>query len=533
MSKYYLTTAIDYANGAPHIGHTFEKVLADAMARFQRLRGVDTWFQMGMDEHGLKVEQTAEAQGVDPQTFCDAMAETYLRAWRALDLSFDAFVRTSDPLHMKGVQALFTRFHDNGDIFKGNYEGLYCVGCEAYYQEKDLLDGKCPVHHTEPKKVKEENYFFALSKYGERLLRHIEAHPEFIEPEMRRNEVTNVIRSGLDDISVSRASVKWGVPLPMDPSQTIYVWIDALLNYATFVGLSQHDDATRAMWARWWPADCHVVGKDITRFHCIIWPAMLMSAGVELPRSIYAHGWIMSSDGGKLSKTAGNVVDPVVVGEELRKAAGEGLAEALMHEPLRYFLLREVPAGRDGEFSWDLLVERYNADLANELGNLLNRALSMTHRYFGGTLDGESGPAEPLDLELQAVASDVIPKYTRAMSTWQFSAAMQETWRLIKRANQYVQETEPWTLARDPANRARLVRVLATLLESIRIAAALVAPAMPRSAARIGSDLGLSWPSPHALKDLEWSPRLFALGHTVGAAVVLFPRVQAPKPAQA
>jgi methionyl-tRNA synthetase len=533
MVKYYITTAIDYANGAPHIGHTFEKVLADGMARYQRLMGVDTFFQIGMDEHGQKVAQTAEAEGVDPQDFCDRMARTYSAVWGAMDISYDAFVRTTDETHMRGVQHLFTRCHERGDIYQGHYEGLYCVGCEGYYLERDLQDGKCPVHHVPPKPVKEENYFFRLSKYAQPLLEHIAAHPEFIEPEVRRNEVLSVIRSGLDDVSVSRGNVKWGVPLPMDPGHTVYVWFDALLNYATGVGLGQDSPAAREKWARWWPADCHVIGKDITRFHCIIWPAMLMSAGVELPRSVYAHGWLQSEGGERFSKSAGNVVDPILVGEELLQATrpqsgGEGLRAELANEPLRYYLMREVPMGRDGEFSWALFAERYNTDLANELGNLLNRGLSMTHKYFGGMLEGV-GPAEGPDLEVAALAGEVIPAYHKAMGAWQLSTGLQEAWRLVKRANQYVAETEPWTLARDPSERARLARVLATVLEALRVTAALVAPAMPRAAAIIGSDLGLAWPSPDALRDLEWRTEPFPAGHSVGQPVVLFPRVQARK----
>ncbi len=528
MPKYYLTTAIDYANGAPHLGHTFEKVIADGMARFQRLMGVDTFFQIGMDEHGQKVAQTAEAEGVDPQVFCDRMAATYRAVWAAMDISQDAFVRTTDEAHMRGVQHLFARCHEKGDIYQGHYEGLYCVGCEGYYLEKDLKDGLCPVHNTPPKPVKEENYFFRLRKYAEPLLKHIEAHPGFIEPEIRRNEVVSVIRGGLEDVSVSRGSLKWGVPLPMDPTHTVYVWFDALLNYATGVGLGQDTPAGREKWARWWPADCHVIGKDITRFHCIIWPAMLMSAGVELPRSVYAHGWIQSPDGARFSKSAGNVVDPVAVGEELQRAAGEGLRKELKHEPLRYYLMREVPMGRDGEFSWQLFVERYNADLANELGNLLNRGLSMTHRYFGGKLD-PAGPPEGPEQEVEKLAGEVIAAHRRAMGSWQLSAGLQEAWRLVKRANQYVAETEPWVLAKDPARRPRLARVLATVLESLRVTAALVAPAMPRTAALIGADLGLAWPSPDALRDLAWRSEPPPAGHAVREPVVLFPRIQTAK----
>ncbi|MBI5836334.1 MAG: methionine--tRNA ligase [Candidatus Eisenbacteria bacterium] len=528
MSRYYLTTAIDYANGAPHLGHTYEKVVADGMARFQRLMGVDTWFQIGMDEHGQKVAQTAEKEGVDPQVFCDRMAETYTTVWAAMDISHDAFVRTTDETHMRGVQHLFAKCHERGDIYQGHYEGLYCVGCEAYYLEKDLVEGLCPVHRTPPRAVTEENYFFRLSKYAEPLLAHLEAHPGFIEPEIRRNEVLNVIRGGLDDVSVSRANLAWGVPLPMDPKHTVYVWFDALLNYATGVGLGQETPSAREKWARWWPADCHVIGKDITRFHCIIWPAMLMSAGIPLPRSVYAHGWIQSPDGARFSKSAGNVVDPVLVGRWLREVAGEGLRAEIQHEPLRYFLMREVPMGRDGEFSRQLFVERYNADLANELGNLLNRGLSMVHRYFGGALD-PAGPVGAPEQAIGALAAEVIANHRKAMGSWQFSVGLQEAWRLVKAANQYVAETEPWTLAKDPANRARLARVLSTVLEALRVTAALVAPAMPRTAAVIGADLGLAWPSPDALRDLAWRTDPLPAGHAVGKAVVLFPRVDVSK----
>ena len=393
---YYITCAIDYVNSNPHLGTAYEKIAADALARYHRLAGTDVYFLMGTDEHSLNVERAARKQGLDPLAYTDQMAARFEEVWRSLELSYDVFIRTTEERHQAAVQELFRRIHDAGDIYKGKYTGYYCVSCEAFKQEKDLVDGLCPVHRTKPEWIEEENWFFRLSRYQEPLLAHFRAHPEFLVPASRRNEIVNLIESGLDDISVSRPGSGWGVPLPLDPEQRVYVWFDALINYITAVGFGSEDPAETARFDRWWPAQLHVIGKDITRFHAVIWPAMLLAAGVALPERILGHGWV-TFKGEKLSKSLGNIVEPLEVTAKFGP------------DPLRYYLLKEVPLDRDGDFTWDLFIERYNTELANDLGNLVSRTVSMAVKYFGGEMPAvcsieASGP----DADLRSTAEAAI-----------------------------------------------------------------------------------------------------------------------------
>ena len=421
MDRYYLTTAIDYVNSRPHIGTAFEKIAADCIARYKRLRGIDTFFSMGNDEHSLNVEREARKRGLDPVDYCDRMADEFESIWRLLDLSYDRFVRTTEDAHADAVREVFRRIEKKGDVYRDLYRGLYCVSCENFLQEKDLVDGKCPVHLREPDRIEEENFFFRLTRYREPLLEHIAAHPEFILPEIRRNEIVSLLESGLMDVSVSRSSQGWGIPLPADPSHVVYVWFDALINYLTSAGFPGDEKK----YERYWPADLHVIGKDITRFHCIIWPAMLLSAGIELPRTIYAHGFI-SVEGKKLSKSLGNVVDPGV------------MVERFGADTIRYYLLREVSFERDGDFSVGQIVGRYNSDLANDLGNLLNRVAGMSRKYIGDRFPvPRTGEGDGV---LRDAAADVTARYAEAMDRFEFHNALAAVWELVRRANRYVEE---------------------------------------------------------------------------------------------
>ncbi|MBM3321013.1 MAG: methionine--tRNA ligase [Candidatus Eisenbacteria bacterium] len=472
MNSYYLTTAIDYVNSKPHIGTAFEKIAADCVARYKRLRGFDTFFSMGNDEHSLNVEREARAQGLDPTVYCDRMAVEFESIWRMLHLSYDRFVRTTEAAHERSVREVFRRIEERGDIYKGLYQGLYCVSCENFLQEKDLVDGKCPVHLREPDRIEEENFFFRLTSYREELLAHIAATPSFILPEIRRNEIVSVLEAGLVDVSVSRSSQGWGIPLPADRSHVVYVWFDALINYLTSVGFPGPSDS----FDRYWPADLHIIGKDITRFHCIIWPAMLLSAGIELPKSVYAHGFI-SVEGKKLSKSLGNVVDP------------RAMVERFGADTVRYYLLREVSFERDGDFSVGQLAGRHNADLANDLGNLLNRTAGMTRKYLGDVFPspraGEDGG------ELRDLAADAAARYAAAMDRFEFHNALAAVWELVRRANRYIEENAPWKLAKDPARRAKLETVLYNVFESLRIVSVLVSPVMPAKAEELALAIGI------------------------------------------
>ena len=468
MPRFYLTTAIDYVNSRPHLGTAYEKITADVIARYKRLSGVDTHFVMGNDEHSQNVFRRARELGKDPLAYCDDMERQFREVWGALDLSFDDFIRTTQPRHKAAVETIVTRIAAAGDLYQADYEGWYCVGCEAFKQEKDLVEGLCPIHRTRPDWIRERNHFFKLSAYRDRLLAHFAEHPDFLQPEVRRNEILRLLEAGLEDISISRAGQSWGIPLPTDPGSVVYVWFDALINYASAVGLGTDQEQFQT----WWPADLHVIGKDITRFHCVIWPAMLMSAGLPVPRQVFGHGWVHLK-GEKMSKSLGTAVDPL-------EAAQRFGADAL-----RLFLTKEIPYGADGDFSFERFEERYNADLANNLGNLVSRVTAMGARYRQGTLAPTASPSR-----LQDVAATTVRDYRDAMETYALHQGVASVYRLIDATNEYLAERAPWTLARDPAQAAALDEVLFTAAESVRLATVLLGPVMPQSTQAILARLG-------------------------------------------
>ncbi len=471
MARFYLTTAIDYVNSRPHLGTAYEKITADAIARYQRLAGVDTHFVMGNDEHSQNVYRRARELGLDPLAYCDQMESEFRSVWDLLDISYDDFIRTTQSRHRVAVQELVRRIAARGDVYEGYYEGWYCVGCEAFKQEKDLVDGKCPLHSS-VEWIKEKNHFFRLSAYRDRLLEHFREHPEFLEPEIRRNEILRLLEAGLEDISISRAGQAWGIPLPQDRRSVTYVWFDALINYASAVGFGTNAE----LFEKWWPANLHIIGKDITRFHTVIWPAMLMSAGIALPRQVFGHGFI-TVDGQRMSKSLGNVVDPVEA------------AQRLGVDPLRLYLIKEVTYGGDPDFSWARFQERYNADLANNLGNLVSRISAMAEKYRAGVLRPEEGPGR-----LARVAWDALDVYRAAMDgpVPMLERAAAAAFTLVDAANEYITETEPWALARDEARAVRLGQVLYDVAEAVRVAALLLTPFIPKSATEILRRVGAS-----------------------------------------
>ncbi|MDP8958282.1 MAG: methionine--tRNA ligase [Actinomycetota bacterium] len=469
----YITTPIYYVNDAPHIGHAYTTVVADVLTRYFRLKGEPVWFLTGTDEHGQNVARAAEAHGATPQEWADQVVQRYLEAWKLLDISYDDFIRTTEDRHKRGVRELLGRLYENGDVYTDRYEGLYCVSCEAYYSEEELVEGaNCPVHLRPVETYSEENYFFRLSKYAQPLLEHIEAHPDFVYPEGRRNEVVSFIEGGLEDISISRANLTWGIPLPWDPEQVAYVWVDALTNYLSAVGYGS--DPQR--YVRIWPAWSHLVGKDILRFHAVTWPAVLLAAGIELPRQVTAHGWLLVG-GEKMSKTRANQISPAT------------LVESFGSDGYRYHFLRDVPFGPDGNFSWEGMVARYNADLANDLGNLASRVLNLAVSYRQGRVPGAVADGEP-EVRLRQAARRAV-EVLRGFEDWRFAEALGEVWRFFHAANSYLEATEPWKLAKDPDQGPRLNQVLNASLEVLRVGAVLVSPVLPKAAAELWRRLGL------------------------------------------
>ena len=468
--KYYLTTAIAYASGKPHIGNTYEIVLADAIARYRRLQGYDVFFMTGTDEHGQKVEQKAAAEGITPQEFVDRVASNIKNAYDLMNVSYNKFIRTTDEDHMKSVQHIFTKLYKQGDIYKGAYEGLYCVPCESFFTESQLVDGKCPDCGRPVIKAQEEAYFFKMSKYQQRLIDHIEAHPEFIQPEARKREmINNFLKPGLQDLCVSRSSFTWGIPVEFDPKHVVYVWMDALNNYITGIGYDGENSTDQYHYL--WPADLHLIGKDIIRFHTIYWPIFLMALGLPLPKQVFGHPWLLQA-GGKMSKSKGNVL------------YADDLAGLFGVDAVRYFVLHEMPFDNDGVITWDLMIERFNSDLANTLGNLVNRTVSMSNKYFGGTV-ASTGSTDPVDEDLKAVVTGTARKVTECMDALRVADALTEIFALFRRCNKYIDETMPWALAKDPDRADRLSEVLYNLVESISIGANLLKPFLPETAARI------------------------------------------------
>ncbi len=508
--KFYVTTAILYTNAVPHLGHSYELVATDTLARYKRLNGYDVFFLTGTDENSLNTERAARERNMDPLAYCDEIVAHIQEIWKALNISNDDFLRTTEERHKRTCQELYRRAYENGDIYKGTYEGWYCDSCEAYYNEDELdAEHRCKIHESPARWFQEENYFFALSKYQDRLLEHIEKHPEFIQPEIRRNEIVSFIKSGLRDFSVSRAGGQWGIPTPNDPDHTIYVWFDAVINYVSGVGFA--DDP--AKFERYWPADLHVIGKDITRFHCIYWPAMLMSTGLPLPKQVFGHGWLHLK-GQKMSKSRGIYVDPIAAVKEYGA------------DPIRYYLMREFPFGSDGDFSEENFTHRYNADLANDLGNLLNRTLTLAGRNFDQKIPAP-GPVEGPDQELIDLAEATRCQYIELMDAYAFSTALETVWQLVRRANKYIDETAPWRLAQE-GNRERLGAVLYNCLEMLRFAALFVEPVMPESAAEIRRQMGLDPDAERSFETLKQWGQL-PVGASFGEVKPVFPRLKVTK----
>ncbi|MGN0526803.1 MAG: methionine--tRNA ligase [Acutalibacteraceae bacterium] len=512
MSKkpYYITTAIAYTSRKPHIGNSYEIVLSDALARFKRLEGYDVLFQTGTDEHGQKIEEYAAAAGVSPKEYVDKVAGEIKDICDCLNTTYDKFIRTTDDYHEKAVQKIFKKLYDQGDIYKSEYEGWYCVPCESFFTETQLTDGKCPDCGREVRKEKEETYFFKMSKYQKQLEEYIEENPNFIYPESRKKEmINNFIKPGLQDLCVSRSSFKWGVPVPFDDKHVIYVWIDALSNYITGLGYDTEENSD--LYRKYWPADVHIIGKDILRFHTIYWPIMLMALGEPLPKQVFGHPWLLSGND-KMSKSRGNVI------------YADDLCNRFGVDAVRYYLLSEMPHAQDGSITYETIIERYNSDLANTLGNLVNRTVAMNNKYFEGVIQ-DGSEAEELDNELKAQAMEMLPKITTLLDTYKVSDALSVIFDFAKRCNKYIDETMPWALAKDEEKKARLGTVLYNLLEGIRYIAVLLEPFMPETSKKILEQIGTDVCSFDSLKEFG----ALKVGDKVGTAVPLFSRLDVEK----